>query len=502
MLRGRHVFYCISWCYFLFLVFYQLGDYQLEFYDEARRGVSALEMYQGKSHPLVPTYAGQPEHWGTKPPLLIWLQTTFVALLGPTELAIRLPAALATLAAIGLMVWFSNRQWGYGLVGTLAGWVLLSNWNFLGSHGARSGDFDAMLLLFTLGQVLFYYTWIQTKNNRYLYLAALALLLAGWTKGIAGCLFLPAIGLWTLLEPKARKQLLNWRLYTAFGLALMGIFSYYGVREIIDDSFLKIVANNELGGRFLRANEGHAQPWNHYFSVLASERNFLLFVLLVFPASLWMQSQREHRSLAQLLFLGLVVFLLVISLSTTKLFWYITPMLPFVSLFAAWFFIEAGQLMGASIRPSAVASAVVLLFIGLFFFVPTERQIKKVLAPEEHLGLRAQLYYQAAIQNPDFTAPYTVLTPEYHANARFYVEQQRILGRELNITSCLTVQSPKWSNPTPPLPLEVGQRVLICENNSWVWMATQHHYREIKEVSPCKLVEILGEKEKEETSNH
>src|SRR2546422_8599041 len=35
-----------------------------------------------------------------------------MALLGPTELAARLPACLATLATIALLVWFARRRWG------------------------------------------------------------------------------------------------------------------------------------------------------------------------------------------------------------------------------------------------------------------------------------------------------------------------------------------------------------------------------------------------------
>src|SRR5207245_6481664 len=41
-----------------------------------------------------------------------------MALLGPTELAARLPACLATLATIALLVWFARRRWGED-----AGWL-------------------------------------------------------------------------------------------------------------------------------------------------------------------------------------------------------------------------------------------------------------------------------------------------------------------------------------------------------------------------------------------
>jgi 4-amino-4-deoxy-L-arabinose transferase-like glycosyltransferase len=66
-----------------FVLFTGIGEQQLEIYDEARRGVNALEMARGESHPLVPTYAGEADHWGTKPPFLVWCQAFWIKLLGP-----------------------------------------------------------------------------------------------------------------------------------------------------------------------------------------------------------------------------------------------------------------------------------------------------------------------------------------------------------------------------------------------------------------------------------
>ncbi|MEL6276881.1 MAG: glycosyltransferase family 39 protein, partial [Bacteroidota bacterium] len=167
-------FLIFSFCYFAFVVFAKLGEHQLELFDEARRGVSTLEMYNGESHPLVPTYLGGPDHWGTKPPLLIWLQTAATFFFGPGEFAIRLPSPIATLLAISLMIWFARRHMGSQVIGLLAGWILLCHWHFVGNHGARSGDYDALLLLFSLAQVLFYFHWVRTSNYRFLYFSALA----------------------------------------------------------------------------------------------------------------------------------------------------------------------------------------------------------------------------------------------------------------------------------------------------------------------------------------
>ncbi len=492
-MKLQKILFPLAFAYFGFLVFSHLGDTQLEFFDEARRGVNALEMYSGFApHPLVPTYAGSPEHWGTKPPLLIWLQVAAVAILGPTELAIRLPAALATLAAIALMLWFSARQQQSPFVGLLAGWILLCNWNFVGNHGARSGDFDALLLLFTLAQLLFFFHWTRSGQNRYLVLASLALLLAGWTKGIAGCFLLPALGLWVLLDTQARKQLLNTRMYLAFGLGLLGILSFYLLREAIDPGFLREVWDNELGGRYWQVNEGHSAPWHYYLSGFLEDATFLPIVLLSFPAAAWLHAQQQARGPASLLLIGSLFYIGILSCSATKLYWYITPILPFLALLVSEWLYSLSKDLKAKLPPEKPWQHAVLVSLLLLFLLgpASIRLLHKVTNAALYLGMKEHLSYRSAIQNTAIPTPYTVLPWHYHANARFYVLQQQLAGRDIQIQGIKRLILPYVSKEVPAAQLVAGQRVLICENQPWIWMAEHYHYNELAAHPPCKLVEI------------
>lgn len=54
-------------------LFLHLDSHALQIYDEARRGVNAMEMYL-HGFGLVSRYEGQADMWGIKPPLLIWIQ--------------------------------------------------------------------------------------------------------------------------------------------------------------------------------------------------------------------------------------------------------------------------------------------------------------------------------------------------------------------------------------------------------------------------------------------
>ena len=63
------------------IAFYRLPDMPIEQFDEARVANNALEMsLSGPS--LVTTYGGQPDHYNTKPPLLVWLIAGSISLLG------------------------------------------------------------------------------------------------------------------------------------------------------------------------------------------------------------------------------------------------------------------------------------------------------------------------------------------------------------------------------------------------------------------------------------
>lgn len=139
-------FLLVVWYFPLFL---HLDSFVIKIYDEARRAVNAFEMLNGDNF-IVTTYQGQPDLWGTKPPFLIWAQALFMRLLGPSELAIRLPSALAGLGGASALLAFSWKFLKVKNVGIIASIIfLISNGALQSTHSLRSGDFDALLVFFT-----------------------------------------------------------------------------------------------------------------------------------------------------------------------------------------------------------------------------------------------------------------------------------------------------------------------------------------------------------------
>jgi 4-amino-4-deoxy-L-arabinose transferase-like glycosyltransferase len=89
-----------------FPLFVNLGDHPIRLWDESRNAINALDMFSNGNY-LVTHYEGNPEMWNTKPPLLIWLQVLFFTLIGPSELALRLPSAFAALGVCITLYLFS-----------------------------------------------------------------------------------------------------------------------------------------------------------------------------------------------------------------------------------------------------------------------------------------------------------------------------------------------------------------------------------------------------------
>jgi 4-amino-4-deoxy-L-arabinose transferase-like glycosyltransferase len=314
---------------------FDLSQAPIQTWDEARQAVNAFEMLRSGGHWLVTTYNHQPDLGNTKPPLLIWLQALSMAVLGATEFAVRLPSLLAALGTVGLL-YVAGRGVGHPAWGLLAGAILTTMLGYLGPHLARSGDYEALLCLWVLGQVLATFAYAETGRRRYLALAAATVAGAVLTKGIAGLLGLPALGFYLLWTSKLWSILRRPAFWLAAGVGLALPALYYVVRERALPGYWAAVAANELGGRFGHNMSATPRP------LLYHVQNLLRYqlrpwwpllpvagiVLAVSPPS----AARRLGGLAGLFALG---WLLIITIAKTRLEWYTAPMLPPLALLLA-----------------------------------------------------------------------------------------------------------------------------------------------------------------------
>ena len=171
-------------------VFGHLDTLPVRLYDEGRRAINAYEMLHN-GNLIVPHVYGEPDMWGTKPPVLVWLQALHMKVIGVNELAVRLPVAIAAFLTLVLIMAFSVKYLKSFWYGFIAVVVLITSQGYIGYHAARTGDYDALLAFFTTLGALMFFTFCETRKYKYLYLFFIATTLAVLTKGVAG-LFFPA----------------------------------------------------------------------------------------------------------------------------------------------------------------------------------------------------------------------------------------------------------------------------------------------------------------------
>ena len=129
-------------------IFGHLDRLPIRIWDESRLAINAYEMlYDGDF--IVTHFDGQPDMWNTKPPLLIWLQVISMKFNGVNEVSVRLPSAIAAFLSCLVILIFSMRylkQFWFGFIAII---VLITTQGYISVHATRTGDYDALLTLFT-----------------------------------------------------------------------------------------------------------------------------------------------------------------------------------------------------------------------------------------------------------------------------------------------------------------------------------------------------------------
>ncbi len=313
-------------------LFGKLGYYPLHVWDEARLANNALEMKLNGNF-FVTYYDGNPDMWNTKPPLMIWLQVLSFNIFGVSEFAIRFPSALAALFTCLLLYFFGARKLKSPTIGFLSAFVLVTTNGFVHNHISRTGDYDALLILFTTAQCLSFYLFLEEKKTKWLYFFFLSLLLAVLTKSIAGMFFLPAFFIYTIYKKEVLNVLKNIHFYFGIIAFFAIVFLFHWYREIQNPGYIQAVWNNDLGGRFTEAQENNAQSWWYYLNQIVSTQLTIWFYLIPFGIFLGLKSRvLKLKNLTILLVIAIISFICIISLSKTKLQWYLAPIFPFTAL--------------------------------------------------------------------------------------------------------------------------------------------------------------------------
>ena len=280
------------------------------------------------------------EAYTQKPPLYYWLAVAAGTPTGRvTELAARLPSALAGLVVVWLTMQLGTRLLGRG-AGVLGAAMLVTVYSF--AHLARRVQFDVVLAAFELAGLTCFW-WLDRGLGRERRLQAGlhgALGLAVLTKGPVGFL-IPVLGIVAFLVWERRPRDLR-RAFPLWGFALSvlpGLVWIATATALAPKGFAAAAVGENLLGRFM-ASTSHARPFLYYLWTFPLD--FLPWTL-AWPLVFWIGRRDvfapgapdEARRAWRFLLAGIAASLIFFSLSSGKRGLYQVPIFPATALLTA-----------------------------------------------------------------------------------------------------------------------------------------------------------------------
>ena len=481
-INRQHIFLIVALvvlCYFP--LFHHLDRLSIRQWDESRLAVSALEMTQS-GNLLITTFEEVPDMWNTKPPLMIWLQATFMKVIGFNELAVRLPSALAGLATLALLFVFFSRSLARSDIASIAVLVLISCAGYATVHVTRTGDYDALLTLFTTATIFFTFAWLDAKKDQFLFWITISVIGMGLTKGVQGFMIFPGLLLYILIKGEFLGVIKNKNFWRSALVAISAIIGFYLLREFANPGYLSTVWETELGGRFQRDSDFHAQPFLFYIKELTLNYfpywKYFLPLGLVFGLT---SSDTKIQNISQLLLISSVTYLLLISSSKTKLWWYQTPLLP---LFAAIVgigiaeFIHWIQHRINVERKTTKIGMTVLAFILLGFY-PYRNKIIEVHAPLEKERMNWKRHKMGECwQQLDNIDQLNVVITTYNAQAIYYVKAAAINNNRIQYFDSISE-------------LPINEKALLCDDGAKQRLRDLFEIEMIQECGYCEIAQVL-----------
>ncbi|HEX6177709.1 MAG TPA: glycosyltransferase family 39 protein, partial [Thermoanaerobaculia bacterium] len=294
--------------------------------DEGRNAEVAREMAETNDY-VVPRLNGMP--YLDKPIVYFAAEAFFMEILGPTELAARLPAYLFTLGTAAMVFWFARKRIGENEAYVASAAFLAMP---LTIAFARIVIFDSALNFFIVGAIIAFHEAIEEGSRKWTTIAWVAIAFGVLTKGPVAI----AVPLLIAIPYAIRRKTLR-RLGSILGFVLFAAIIAPWVwavsREVPD--FLHYVLVTETAARmatdelrrtgppwyFLPYLVGGAAPWS-----------------IVAIAS-WRALRRRDPMLLFLL-LWIIVPLVFFSISQSKRPQYILPLMPGVALLIGWIWRE------------------------------------------------------------------------------------------------------------------------------------------------------------------
>ncbi len=367
------------------LTFYRLGSCGICKGNEAVEAVFIQQMVEHGKVLFPAVNGGSPMY---KPPLYHWTATALDHLAGVrkvTAFNFRLPAALYTVAGVGLTMVFA-----YGVIGgegaIVAGLILLSAHQYI--RLGRMGRVDMALTFFETLALFAFWWWLDglksaaqaRRPNTMIYVAAAASGLAVLAKGPVGML-LPGLAIAIFLVAEGRLGDVLRRIPAAAAVLAVIIGASWYAAGYIDarHALLSRQLGSENFGRFFGAL-GSAPPWFYLGPLLFSSLPVSLLIPIAVAAALLKRGPQQPQASVrgqdaiELLAIFWLVTVAFFSIAAYKSRWYLLPLWPSAAVILAWWIRRIGALYGSRLIEGGFAAVCAAVAIFNLFYIPHQER--------------------------------------------------------------------------------------------------------------------------------
>ncbi|MCX7744925.1 MAG: glycosyltransferase family 39 protein [Flavobacteriales bacterium] len=322
-------FYPAMWGFLLLAYILGLFVFPMDI-DSAQYAAMSMEMWQNQSF-LEITNLGKP--YLDKPPLIFWLSSLFMGVLGFYSWAFKLPTLLSTILGIYSVYRLTQRLWGKDLacnastiLASSVAWLVFNN-------DVRT---DALLANFVIFSCWQFVEWYVLRKNIHFVTTAIGISLAMMAKGPIGAVAVSVFIFFWMIFHNEIKSFIHVRwivlvLLIGFFLfpMLWGLFkqhSWYGIRFYFwTQSFGRVTGESQWVNH---------PGFSYFFPILAW--SFLPWTPFLIGSILAVIIRKFYLSAAEktLLFSSILLFV-ALSLSRYKLPHYIFIILPWLAILVA-----------------------------------------------------------------------------------------------------------------------------------------------------------------------
>lgn len=335
-----------------------LGGFPLIDADEGRNAEVAREMSVTNDY-VVPRYNGLP--YLDKPVLYFAAGAAAMEILGPTEIAARLPSYLFTLATAMVLFFFARRVWD-----EKSGWIaaIVHLAIPLTVAFSRVVIFDSALTFFSVAALASFYFAVDERRKGWALVAWAAMGLAMITKGpVAFLLVLPAAFVFAWRRGA-------WRFVVSVsGLVIFAAIVapwVWGMSQVVPE-FLRYVLVTETVERMATDSlQRTGPPWYFLPYVLGGAMPWSIVLLFS-----WKKLRRSDPAVMYWL-VAIVVPLIVFSISQSKRPQYVLPLMPAIAIVVARIWDDA----------RTRAAAITLAVVGAVLLIATNFRDRFQMRPE------------------------------------------------------------------------------------------------------------------------